>query len=446
VSCLFFTEKMMIVAITLRFTHYLDALSNKIATVDHTMTLCRHSACRRHNIALRDDRRCQITHRLSSSKSGESRWKYFLRFFHRSLPQNQIDRETRRRNRRRFGDRTGFSRSRDRLSAIADNGHVSYGVFSCFSLFFSTVVHGERTTGYRWRRCLTFSVHFLPRENHLRVGPARNNRRLRKNAKERCVKPSRCRGSSALTSLYPRSVFLFLHWNSLCRFHEISNIYLSLFKFQKCTSSATEKTFIYMGNDSAVSPSSCSVSVLRVFPRERKRSRYRSSIITTLHRFSSTSDRQTWRTKNVPIPLIIPGTPFDRDHFHFVFVVFVRSVENPMSLRSDESSARLGIRPAVKSEPIRAVIRPRRRETGSGGTRAEIGSSTDSLRSKRRGDRQDPPACVPRAAAAFLEGCESSAGWKLLYPDDPFTDNVQVVFLLLLLLLLLLNFLLALAE
>ena len=63
----------MIVAITLRFTHYLDALSNKIATVDHTMTLCRHSVCRRHNIALRDDRRCQITHRLSSSKSGESR-------------------------------------------------------------------------------------------------------------------------------------------------------------------------------------------------------------------------------------------------------------------------------------------------------------------------------------------------------------------------------------
>lgn len=68
-----------------------------------------------------------------------------------------------------------------------------------------------------------------------------------------------------------------------------------------------------------------------------------------------------------------------------------------------------GIQHVVKSEPIHGCNPSPMSRDASGDTRAEIRSSTDSLRPRRRGDRQGPPAAC-RTQRRLPGGCESSAG------------------------------------
>lgn len=127
----------------------------------------------------------------------------FRRVSCRFLPQSQSIANSPERNRRRFGDRTGFSRSlNDRLSAIADNGHVSRGVSSVFLLLPRSRTEKDggisRVGAAAWR-----FVHFLPRENHLSVGV-----RLRNHSSKsvRVASPSRvavrCDGVNALIRIH----------------------------------------------------------------------------------------------------------------------------------------------------------------------------------------------------------------------------------------------------
>lgn len=144
---------------------------------------------------------------------------------------------------------------------------------------------------------------------------------------------------------------------------------------------------LYAGDDSAFSTVRDTESLLakrqadaNANDREIRRSitmtRVTSQILRTL-----SAARSDFENENHTISLIIPGTL--PDHFHELPFRSFDGKSLP-SLRSDESSV-LGIRHVVKSEPryaLQSVLDDERRERRH--SRAEIGSSTDSLRLKRR--------------------------------------------------------------
>lgn len=316
-------------------TRYLDALGDKT-------TLCR--ACRWHNTASRGGRSCPITrlhHRRGSRKyfprCFRSRGSRRNGFFHKTSRSR-----TRRRN-RRFGDRTGFSRTLAIGSAQLPIMDTCLAALLGFSPFPPGRAR-RKTAGSRWRRCLTFCS--LPPARKSPFGPA------------------------SVYVIMPQRAFASRHLHG-SRFDVPWQ--------RQCVDARGKRLRRRL-------PFSPRLLIIEASNWYRKRHARQDNYDITSQILSERYPPQQIRDflETRTIPLIIPGTlrsrSLSRASSFFSFYCF-RSAEKSLLLLGRIVDSEFDT--SWNRNRLRAVLRDKRRERWH----SEIGNSTGSLRPRQRDDR-----------------------------------------------------------